>query len=288
MNYLKHYIRLMRKGESRTIADDSSYEKHHVFPTAIYGKNDRTVKLMYREHFVAHLLLWKIYDKRYGAADRRTGAMLSAVLFMTCKSYKHNSSRNIVRISSHIYDALRRAFAARMTGDKNPAKKHETRLKISIAKTGKSRPDMAGKRYCGGSPENIAAGILKMTKSKTGVKLLNYPKNRKRKGKTGPNPNIATARQLTKNRMLMLSLDELSDWALKTARYSSRINRFGKKTRNSNFTRVLIWRGLDVDLFFEHYDKYTNTNGSGIISRAEIFEMLQFAGINRTDTQRLY
>lgn len=59
--YSKWYISLMetRKFQPR---DKCVTEKHHIFPVSIFGKNTFTVNLTHREHYIAHLLLWKMFD----------------------------------------------------------------------------------------------------------------------------------------------------------------------------------------------------------------------------------
>lgn len=64
MNYLKHYIKLIRKAQRRELPEEIYVEKHHIFPKSCFGDNDYIVKLTAKEHFVAHLLLWKGFEKR--------------------------------------------------------------------------------------------------------------------------------------------------------------------------------------------------------------------------------
>lgn len=81
MNYLNHYIKLIRKAERRDIP--AGYvELHHVFPVSLYGDNKRLVALTYKEHIVAHHLLYKICIKRYGALHSKTWKMRRALSFM--------------------------------------------------------------------------------------------------------------------------------------------------------------------------------------------------------------
>ena len=61
MNYLKLYATLVKKAKSRDAPD--LYERHHVFPKSIYGKNNFLVKLSPREHYVAHALLYRGSNK---------------------------------------------------------------------------------------------------------------------------------------------------------------------------------------------------------------------------------
>jgi len=78
MNYIKHYLNLMEKARGRRTP--SCYcEKHHIIPKSIYDQNiaheslnkyDITDKnyganilsLTAKEHFIAHMLLVKIFD----------------------------------------------------------------------------------------------------------------------------------------------------------------------------------------------------------------------------------
>ena len=63
LNYLKIYQRLINKAYNRERIKERGYEIHHIVPRSVGGTNDidNLVKLSYREHFIAHLLLTKIY-----------------------------------------------------------------------------------------------------------------------------------------------------------------------------------------------------------------------------------
>lgn len=62
MNYLKIYNDLILKAQLREL--QKPYEIHHIVPRCLGGNNSSVnlVKLTLREHFVAHLLLFKIYE----------------------------------------------------------------------------------------------------------------------------------------------------------------------------------------------------------------------------------
>ena len=75
----------MRKAEQRgwTKASAPCYvEGHHTFIKAIFGENDRVVYLTAREHVLAHLLLFKVYLKRYGRHNWRTWKVAGAATAM--------------------------------------------------------------------------------------------------------------------------------------------------------------------------------------------------------------
>lgn len=69
MNYRKHYDNLIYKALNR-VKPLEYCEKHHIFPKCLGGDNSKSnlVHLTYREHFVAHMLLNKLYPNHVGLA----------------------------------------------------------------------------------------------------------------------------------------------------------------------------------------------------------------------------
>lgn len=63
MNYLKHYNLLISKSKERIL--EGYVEKHHIVPRCMGGSNEREniAQLTPEEHYIAHLLLIKIYPK---------------------------------------------------------------------------------------------------------------------------------------------------------------------------------------------------------------------------------
>ena len=72
MNYSKIYNDLIEKGKSNVFTDTDYYETHHIIPKGLGGTDDKDnlVNLTYRQHFVAHWLLFRIYpdNKQIAAA----------------------------------------------------------------------------------------------------------------------------------------------------------------------------------------------------------------------------
>lgn len=91
MNYLKHYVRLIRKAEDRDSVEGYT-EKHHVFPKSIFGENKRLVKLTVKEHYIAHALLEKGLIQRYGINNPKAFKMVRAFYIMNNMS-NHKCSR---------------------------------------------------------------------------------------------------------------------------------------------------------------------------------------------------
>jgi hypothetical protein len=87
MNYQKIYDNLIYRGKKRQLAKDDDIEVHHIVPKCLGGNNDNTnlVRLTIREHFLAHLLLCKIYPTHLG---------LYKAVFLMSKTRALKSSRD--------------------------------------------------------------------------------------------------------------------------------------------------------------------------------------------------
>lgn len=152
MNYLKVYCNLIRKAENRTPPDGYT-EKHHIFPKSIFGKNDRIVILTAREHYISHVLLEKIYIKRYGIRHWKTIKMSHAHHCMTLNKntrqryYNSRLFENLKCRLSEIQknkvfsDETREKIRKSKIGNKvwlNKKHKEESKQKVSEARKGKS------------------------------------------------------------------------------------------------------------------------------------------------------
>jgi hypothetical protein len=76
LNYKKIYDQLVEKCRVRGLdksALEGYYEKHHIVPRCMGGTNDvgNLVLLTGREHFVAHMLLWKAYPENTSLSQVR-------------------------------------------------------------------------------------------------------------------------------------------------------------------------------------------------------------------------
>lgn len=100
MNYSKHYDRLINRAKNRNITGYT--EKHHIIPRCMGGedKGENLVRLTAREHFIAHLLLWKMYPNSKG--------LINAVQIMCV-----HSSGN--RVNNRMYSWLKKKFSEEMS-----------------------------------------------------------------------------------------------------------------------------------------------------------------------------
>lgn len=99
MNYEKIYNNLISSRNNRSLKLDEYYEKHHIVPKCLGGSDDKSnlIFLTYREHFLAHLLLTKIYPKHTGI----NYALL-------CMLRKHTHGRVI---TSKVYETIKKNFS---------------------------------------------------------------------------------------------------------------------------------------------------------------------------------
>lgn len=65
MNWNSIYNKLIKYAQERLLESGQYYERHHIIPKHMGGKNDDSnlVHLTFREHILAHYLLWRIHGK---------------------------------------------------------------------------------------------------------------------------------------------------------------------------------------------------------------------------------
>lgn len=114
MNYKRIYKNLIKKRRSEPLPYDVYGEKHHIIPVSLGGNNSKKnlIRLSAREHYIAHLLLFKIFKKRkqlHPHLDKKKQSFrkMSLALNMMSKfsSTSHQNERK--KINSHIFQILR-------------------------------------------------------------------------------------------------------------------------------------------------------------------------------------
>lgn len=119
--YSQWYSNLIEKAKSRKL--ETAYkESHHIIPKCLGGDDSQNnlVDLTLREHYIAHLLLSKMYE---GEASRK---MYYALWIMLLQEKKRGS---------RVFEMYRKMYIDRVL--KTQVISEETRQKISKAKTGK-------------------------------------------------------------------------------------------------------------------------------------------------------
>lgn len=180
--YKNTYDSLILKAKERGL-DKSSlegyYEKHHIIPRCLGGDNskDNLVLLTYREHIIAHRLLYRINPDKE--------CLLTAVIAMLSgpkglsKDHDSWNPRNLM--SSRDAEYYRKLYSDTKKG--KPRKKHSEETKQKISKANK------GRKF---TPEQSAAHSIKM---KNRIITDEWRKNIS-KGMTGKphphkNPNLS-------------------------------------------------------------------------------------------------
>lgn len=99
MNYRKVYKILVDNRLANPLKKEVYGEVHHIVPKAEGGSDDtiNLVKLTGREHYIAHLLLAKIYD------DYK---MYAALTYMQCRTPTHKNGREF-KFNSRLYEKMR-------------------------------------------------------------------------------------------------------------------------------------------------------------------------------------
>jgi hypothetical protein len=192
-NKYKHwYEALMYKAQSREMLVGYK-ERHHIIPNC-FVKNKNVVELTAREHYIAHLLLWKMT-----MAPKQHNQMTMALNVMVNGSGHKKQDRSYL-VNSRIYEAHRKEYSEYlseyMSGPGNPfrGKKHSPEVieKIKEANrrtkhirsakaTGVNNP-MYGKKHSEEIKARIRANTaaawtddLKTAKSKQMIELWKDP-----------------------------------------------------------------------------------------------------------------
>ena len=155
MDYKKIYNQLIQKRLTDSLSKKDCYcETHHIIPRSEGGSDDddNKVNLTAREHYIAHLLLAKIYN------DYK---MYSAVVFMQCKTKRQKRD---FKFNSHLYEQIRKAFAIKNSEahkgkpgwNKGIPQSEEAKKKNSEAHKGKQSP-FKGKHHTVNSKVKLSA-----------------------------------------------------------------------------------------------------------------------------------
>lgn len=167
MNYIKTYNNLIetRRNTKRTKGIGEIYESHHIIPKCLGGSDepDNLVLLTPREHFIAHMLLWK--------NDRSNYKLFAPLLYF---------KKSIHVINSRTYEEIRIIHTKFMISD-NPSKYLSEESKISKSKKlseyAKNRTPEHNKKISEaklGLQTRLGAILTEESKSKISSSLFKY------------------------------------------------------------------------------------------------------------------
>lgn len=227
MNYIRIYFSIINRAKNRKL-ENIYTEKHHIFPVSIFGENNKTVDLTFREHYIAHLLLAKICLKRYGESHTYTRKMYNAIHRMV-----YSSKNKTKLINSRMIETAK--------------------IACKKSKIGKCRPDMKGKSYFGASEETIKDLTKRQSDARRG-KHTNYPKTRKPLSNRTQEvfDKISMSRKKTLENFSNMTETDFCEWINSQNKFSERKD--GTKHPNSNITRVLVARKIPLCNYYNESD----------------------------------
>lgn len=98
--YSYWYANFMAKLKNRILDKDVYFEKHHIVPRCFGGSNnpDNLINLTAREHYIAHLLLWKM-----SFSKRQHQQMITAFHAMSAMKY----NKRDYKVNSRIFEKFK-------------------------------------------------------------------------------------------------------------------------------------------------------------------------------------
>lgn len=112
MDYKKIYDSIIKAANNRVIISGCYTELHHILPLCIGGTDDvdNLVRLYYREHFLAHWLLSKIYK----------GTNKEKLMLRALTALNMNGGEGLREIEPYMRTVFKRAYSLSVAGDMNP------------------------------------------------------------------------------------------------------------------------------------------------------------------------
>ena len=103
--YLTWYENLVAKAKAR-LSLDGYVERHHVVPVCFGGNNkaENIITLTAREHYIAHLLLWKM------SMDKKSHNKMTMALHVMVNGSGHKKQDRSYLVPSRIYEANRKEY----------------------------------------------------------------------------------------------------------------------------------------------------------------------------------
>lgn len=115
MNYIKHYEALCQSRQAlhRVKSTEDYYESHHITPKSLGGSdyNSNLVLLTAKEHYLAHLLLYRHYKQIGGEALKKM-----AFALVSMAAYNNTNIQREEITSSRTYATIREAARLAVLG----------------------------------------------------------------------------------------------------------------------------------------------------------------------------
>lgn len=179
--WFNRYLAFIESRSQRKIS--AEIERHHILPKSLGGSNakENIVVLSYREHYIAHLLLYKSFGGKMAHAFK-----LMSILNTGCKL----SSRQFKEIKEESSKAVKSWMTGRPVSNSTREKlsavrkgvPHSTETKVKISEGHKGKPKskearikmseaLSGEKHPNWNKHLSKETRLKISKSKTGKPL---------------------------------------------------------------------------------------------------------------------
>jgi tRNA A22 N-methylase len=178
MDYSRIYNELINNAKDRDLTCYA--EKHHIIPRCLGGNDslDNLVNLTAREHFIAHLLLCKIYPNHKG---------LRLALWMMSNVKDKNQERYTP--NSRLYEIIRLEYSKSVSDKNNPnfGNKYSKETKQILSRKAKERVGIRNSFY-GKKHSEETRGII--SKSLSGNKHSEETKQKMSNAHSGKKKNL--------------------------------------------------------------------------------------------------
>ena len=280
MDYEKIYNNLINYRKENILNEDNCeyFEKHHIVPRSIdkrliYRKSNK-VNLTVREHFIAHLLLKRIYKKKFGEDSYQYKAMVkTCFLFANKHKGATLNSRTIEKLRID-YKKLPSPLKGRPMCDN--AKKALLEANIGRKLTDEHKRKIVEARRKNGSNKLSEEHKQILIQSRLGSKHTEETKQRIRQKKLGFRHTEETKQKISKNNarnQLGKPLSEETKKKISENKKGDNNPHFGKKWMfNPNSNHRICVREDEIQKYIE--DGYLRgKNGKGGISHSKKAEL---------------
>ncbi len=163
MRHLVRYVNFINSRPERDlIKNGKCFDIHHIVPKSLNGKNSKSnlIKLTHREHYIAHMILWKTYggkmaqafwymsklcknSKSFESLRTDVSALYSKLHKGKTISIEHRKKISDFHKNKTLTIETRKKISQSLKGRKHTKEHNE---KVSIAKTGNLRSEESKKK----------------------------------------------------------------------------------------------------------------------------------------------
>lgn len=172
MNYNKLYSRFIESKRSRPLVKESGYDLHHIQPKSLGGKDNKTnlVKLTYREHYIAHRILVKMYK---GKDKMKMSFSLLAL------RYFRNKHRQDSGLNSRQYEFCRSQWSEYLKTEQGQAYRSNSAKKQWTPERRAQQAEVARQQWRDGKKSYLKSAEYKKRKSEQSKLMWQDTKYRK-------------------------------------------------------------------------------------------------------------